>query len=334
MSLRISIAGKTDRGLVRSGNEDSFLIDTENNLVLVCDGMGGHQAGEVASRDACDIVNYSFTQIANALKEDAVLSLPAALPPLGDLLIKAIRLANRSIYFRSRSRSHLSGMGTTIVGAVIENGIINIAHVGDSRAYRLSPAGLVPLTTDHSWVAELKQSGQFSEAEAAMMVGKNVITRALGVNEKVEIDYRADRISPGEIFILCTDGLSAYADDADIFAAIKDCRDDINGIVENLVRLANDRGGQDNVTIAAIRVDEVASENIQPAVPPVTVGVESDEALLRENEIIGSIIQQEEKTEQFRIEDGETADKKRPLVWIFAIFVVIAAIIIIITTGK
>lgn len=334
MSVRISIFGKSDRGLVRSGNEDSFLIDTENNLVLVCDGMGGHQAGEVASRDACAIISYSFSQIASALMEDAVLSLPATLPPLGDLLIKAIRLANRSIYFRSRSRSHLSGMGTTIVGVVVENGIINVAHVGDSRAYRLNFAGLVPLTTDHSWVAELKQSGQFSEAEAAMMVGKNVITRALGVNEKVEIDYRADRISPGDIYILCTDGLSAYADDTDIFAAIKDCRDDINGIVENLVRLANDRGGQDNVTVAAIRVDEVSSENTQNAVPPVTVGVESDEALLRENEIIGAIIQQEEKTEQFRVEGVEAVEKRRPLVWIFAIFIVIAAIIIIITTGK
>ncbi len=327
MSLKITVAGKSDVGLVRKGNEDSFRVDLEDNLFLVCDGMGGHQAGEVASKNACDIISYCFVESAEEMGHDPALQIPAQFPASGDLLIKAIRLANRSIYIKSRSRSEYTGMGTTVVSAVFQDDLINIAHVGDSRAYRLLDTGLVPLTTDHSWVSELKQSGQFSPDEVEKMVGKNVITRALGVNERVEIDYRADRVKPGEIYILCTDGLCAYAEDSEIFSAAKACNRDVEKIAETLVQLANDHGGQDNVTVVAIRIDEAGGDSPLTEVKPVTIAVEGEDALLRENQILESLLKQVEKTQDVVLQVTKKRSGK-PLFLIFLAFVVIAALAI------
>ncbi|MCX6825704.1 MAG: protein phosphatase 2C domain-containing protein, partial [candidate division Zixibacteria bacterium] len=291
------------------------------------------QAGEVASRDACNIIGYCFSSLAGELAGDAALAIPAAFPAQGDLLVKAIRLANRNIYIHSRSHSNFSGMGTTVVGAVLEKNIINIAHVGDSRVYRLTEAGLVPLTTDHSWVSELMQTGQFSDIEAAQMVGRNVITRALGVNERVEIDYRADRIKAGEIYIFCTDGLSAYAEDEEIFEAAKGCKSDVNLIVDNLIQLANDRGGQDNVTIIAIRIDSFEESPELPIIKPVTISIEGDDALLRENQILDTLTKAWEKTQDIVTEE-EGKGKKAPLILIFFLFIVAAVILIYFATHR
>jgi len=323
LNLKITVAGKSDKGLIRTGNEDSYRVDLENNLFLVCDGMGGHQAGEVASKDACEIITYCFLESAEEMSHDPSLQIPAQFPPRGDLLIKSIRLANRSIYIRSRSRSEYTGMGTTVVSAVLEDDLINIAHVGDSRIYRMLDTGLIRLTTDHSWISELKQSGQFSDAEAEKMVGKNVITRALGVNERVEIDYRADHVKAGEIYILCTDGLCGYAEDSEIFSAAKSCNKDVEKIAETLVLLANDHGGQDNVTVIAIRIDELDGQSALAEVKPVTISVEDENTLLRENQILDSMTKQVERTQDVVLQ----ATKKRkssPLFLIFIVFVVIA----------
>ncbi|SYZ73925.1 putative Protein serine/threonine phosphatase [Candidatus Zixiibacteriota bacterium] len=332
MALRISYSGRSDIGLVRSGNEDSFRVDPDSNLFLVCDGMGGHQAGEVASRDACEIISYCFTELASDISKNPSLHLEAPLSERGALLVKAIRLANRSIYLRSRSRSDLAGMGTTVVALAVDERIVNIAHVGDSRAYRLLPTGLVPLTTDHSWVAELKQSGQFSESEAEKIIGKNVITRALGVNERVEIDYRADLLAAGETYILCTDGLCGYAGDDEIFAAVKDCRDEIDSIVNNLIQLANDRGGQDNVSVVAVRIDEISEGAPGEKMGPVTVAVESDETLLKENQILEALSAMAERSEER--DSGEAKKKSSHLALIFLIFILVAVVIIYLMTSK
>ncbi len=289
MNLRITTAGKTDVGLVRSSNEDSIRVDDELNLFMVCDGMGGHQAGEVASREACEIIQYCFSNLANEISRDTVLSIPAVFPVLGDLLVKGIRIANRSIYIKSRSRSDYSGMGTTIVAGVLQDDIINIAHVGDSRAYLYAAESLTPLTVDHSWVAELAQTGQYTSQEVAMMANKNVITRALGIHETVEIDYRARRINAGDIYIFCSDGLCGYASDEDIFMVVRECGDSAEQITESLVQLANDRGGVDNVSIVAIRIDLVDGASGTAEISAVTIPVEGDEAILRENQIIESI---------------------------------------------
>ncbi len=300
MSIKYSYAGKTDIGLVRSGNEDYYKVIEGNNLFLVCDGMGGHQAGEVASKEACVIIEHCFGSLANDIFGVPNLAIPAKFPASGDLLVRSIRIANRSVYIKSISDVELNGMGTTIVGAVLEDNIISIAHAGDSRAYKLTTEQLIPLTTDHSWVAELQKTGMFDENEAAQVAGKNVITRALGVHETVEVDFRADKIQKGDTFILCTDGLCGYANDSDIFAAARECKGDLRRICDNLVKLANQRGGQDNVTVVALRIDEITDESSFEPVQPVTISRESDIAIESENEIVNVIDDIKVKTEVVR----------------------------------
>jgi len=297
LAVKIVSAGKTDIGHVRSANEDSFKIDDERNLFVVCDGMGGHQAGEVASREACNIISYSLSDLFDEISGDGTLALPVEFPSLGDALVKSIRIANRSIYLKSRSRSDYSGMGTTVVAVILQGDVINIAHVGDSRAYRLTQSRLVPMTRDHSWVAELEESGKYTKEEASQLANRNVITRALGIHETVEIDFRADKLNAGEIYILCSDGLCGFVEDDEIFAVSKECKGDVHAIVENLVQMANDRGGLDNVTVIAFRVDGVDKSDI-PVISPVTVPVEGDEAILRENQIVESIVKLNQATEE------------------------------------
>jgi serine/threonine protein phosphatase PrpC len=324
LDLKITAAGKTDIGHVRSINEDCLRIDEEHNLFIVCDGMGGHQAGEVASREACDIRGYCCSNLAEEIAGDSALAIPAGFPALGDLLIKGIRIANRSIYIKSRSRSDYSGMGTTIVAAILQDDLINIAHVGDSRAYLMTADRLVPLTKDHSWVSELEQSGQYSKEEAAQLVNKNVITRALGIHETVEIDYRADRTKAGDIYIMCTDGLCGYVDDNDIRSVAAECGGDVNVIVDNLVQMANDRGGSDNVTVFALRIDKADGGPESPAVEPVTVSKEGDDAILRENQIVESFSRFREQTQKI----AGTQEPERKINVLATISVLIAIIII------
>ncbi len=338
LKIEYKVAGKTDKGLVREGNEDFFKINQDQNLFIVCDGMGGHQAGEVASKEACEVVEYCFTNLADRINSRAELDLSDKLPVNGDLLVKSIRIANRSIYIRSRSSSSLSGMGTTIVAMALDEGLINIAHAGDSRAYRFYDEKLTRLTTDHSWVTELQNSGNMTEEEANQIAGKNVITRALGVNERVDIDYRADRLTDGEIYILCSDGLCGFAEDEEIQSVVADCDNDVDKIVKSLVQLGNDHGGQDNITVVALKIDHSEVSEDTSVYPPVTVSKENDEAITVENEIVNAILDlkkslaagEEEKTEVI-VEQGGS---KLPLIFIFVLFIIVAAVFIYFSLGK
>jgi len=326
LNLKVTSAGKTDVGLVRSSNEDCIWTDDELNLFLVCDGMGGHLAGEVASKEACEIIQYCFSNLTDEISHDSVLKIPATFPVRGDLLVRSIRVANRSIYIKSRSRSDYSGMGTTIVAAALQDDLINIAHVGDSRAYLFADNALVPLTTDHSWVAELEQSGQYSKQEVAMMANKNVITRALGIHETVEIDFRARRVRQNDIYIFCSDGLCGYASDEEIFTVVRECGGDVEKITDNLVQMANDRGGADNVSIVALRIDQVEGKTDLAEVAPVTVPHESDEAILRENQIVESILKLREETREI-IQTPPPKSGKGMMVAIIVVLLVIVVLI-------
>ena len=327
MGLKFAVAARTDIGLVRQVNEDCYKIDNENNLFIVCDGMGGHQAGEVASKEACTVINYCFSDIAEEVSADDALRVSSEFPPGGELLVRSIRIANRSIYIRSRSRSDLTGMGTTVVAAVLEDDLINIAHVGDSRAYRIEDDRLVQLTTDHSWVSELQKSGQYTEEEASQAINRNIITRALGVRERVETDYRADRLKAGDKYLLCTDGLCGYASDGEILAVVKPCGHDIDKMVDNLIRLANDRGGQDNVTVMILRIDAVGGGSSSSPVKPVTISTESDDTMLRENQILHSIIKLQEDTQKIVLEARLKKRSSTVPVMIFAVAVIILIVL-------
>ena len=152
MSIKLTIYGKTDKGLVRSGNEDYLHLDNQNHVYAVCDGMGGHQAGEVASMTASQILQTTFDNLREKMLQDPLIRLSRSLPENGELLLKAIRLANRAIVTKAMLDTSLSGMGTTIVAVTFDNDMMSVAHVGDSRAYQIEEKQLKPLTTDHSWV--------------------------------------------------------------------------------------------------------------------------------------------------------------------------------------
>ena len=243
MTLRIAdSAGVTQTGNVRRSNEDSYLM--RSPLFMVADGMGGAQAGEIASRMCAE----AFAEA------DLVRGAPS------DVLRETIRTANSRILERSRSDPDAAGMGTTVTAAFMDDaGTIAFAHVGDSRAYLLREGSLQRLSDDHSLVGELVRKGELSETDAEHHPQRSVITRALGTDESVEVDSFAVRAQDGDLFLLCSDGLNTMVPEAAIAdilagggAAAKIARD--------LVRAALAGGGEDNVTAIVFRVGEAAAE--------------------------------------------------------------------------
>jgi serine/threonine protein phosphatase PrpC len=326
VSLQIKALGRSDVGLVRAGNEDCLHLDDAHFVYAVCDGMGGHQAGEVASITASDVIRKSFGRLAQELMNDPGLSIGRTLPPAGELLVKSVRLANRAIYTRAAEEPSLSGMGTTVVAAALEADIMSIVHVGDSRAYHLTDRQLVPLTRDHSWVAEIQASHNLSEEEATSFVGKNVITRALGVREAVDIDCRIIKVKPGDQFILCSDGLCGFADDDEIFDVAREYRGDLPKIVDALIQLANDRGGSDNVTVAAFEITS-ARESPLPELDTFTIEQEKPEVLAAEDRWLSRLAEADHE-EPAVAPSKKKKTNKLILSVIFALFVIVAALIL------
>jgi serine/threonine protein phosphatase PrpC len=234
--------GTTDAGKVRANNEDALLVGDgrDETLFAVADGIGGFEAGEVASRIAVDV-----------LKE---------LEP-GGSFEAAIREANRRILAVGRGDERLSGMGTTIVavrfGGTREEPVAQIAHVGDSRAYLLRGGEMKPLTEDHSLVAELVRSGDLTRDQAAEHPQKNLITRALGANEEVEVDTMVLPVQASDRLLLCSDGLSDMIPETRIAEILADSPDDPETPARSLVSAALDAGGSDNVTVVVVDVKKV-----------------------------------------------------------------------------
>ena len=328
VSLKYKVIGKTHVGLVRSGNEDYLHLDKPSSVFAVCDGMGGHQAGEVASMLASETMLRAFHHLQQKLLSHPDLALNLSLPQTGELLVKSIRLANREIYNSSTNDIKLTGMGTTVVSVALDGDMMSIAHVGDSRAYRLEERLLKPLTTDHSWVSEMREKQLSQDMEDLGSMGKNVITRALGVRENVEVDYRLIKIKPGDIFMLCSDGLCGFADDEEIFNVADSTRNDLVRMCDNLVQMANDRGGADNITVIVLEIEETEAKQYDE-INVVTFPGESPELLQVEDLLL-------EEMKQYQVESDPASDEEvsRPLgsklllSFIFATFVVIAAVMI------
>ena len=329
MSLVCKAVGKTDIGLVRTGNEDYLQLDPQNNVFAVFDGMGGHAAGEVASMTAAEIISTSFSHFQRELLEDETLAFGRTVPDTGTILVKSIRLANREIYNRAQSDSALSGMGTTVVALSLEADYMSIAHVGDSRAYRIEDRELVQLTTDHSWVQEMQDSQRIDLSETDVSVGKNVITRALGVRHDVEVDYRLIKVKAGDKFMLCSDGLCGFADNDEIFDVIKRAEGNIEKIADLLIKMANDRGGMDNVTVAVIEIEKVEESPIEEC-EAFTVSAESPELLRIEDIWLQKI--NTKRQEIAEMDDKPPAEKKTPekkvILAIFAGFFIIVLLFV------
>lgn len=325
MPLKLKAIGKTDKGLVRSGNEDNLHLDPANHVYVVCDGMGGHQAGEVASMLAVEVVRMAFRRFRTELTGDPQLDLGVELPASTDLLLKSIRLANRAIYSRATDDRALAGMGTTIVAVAFEGHTLTVAHVGDSRAYRLDESQLTPLTTDHSWLTEIQKTQQLSREEASTLVGKNIITRALGVRDFVEVDYQIMKAKTGDIFILCSDGLCGFADDEEIFQVARKHREDISKMADSLVQMANDRGGMDNVTVVVIQVADIEPSSIAERALS-TLPREQADTLQAEDGWVRRL--EAEPDDTVKVDVTGTKGAKAVLVGLFALFAAVAVLII------
>ena len=248
--------GKTDVGRQRDHNEDHFLVQRELDLFVVCDGMGGNNAGEVASALATtSLENFYQATEGNPLpgrphKEDVGLSEAAR------RLVMGVRKANADVYEISSTRAEHKGMGSTLVALHIsrETGMVQIAHVGDSRCYRIRDGKIEQLTRDHSLVGDaLAWNPNLSEEELSRLP-KNIISRALGLKRSVEVDIRSEVALPGDAFILCSDGLTGMVKDRQILELFL-LADDLTEACDTLIALANEGGGTDNITAVTLSIE-------------------------------------------------------------------------------
>ena len=250
-------AGLTDVGLQREHNEDSFCILPEHRLFIVADGMGGHRAGDVASKMATHAIASFFQATAN---EDATwpFSFDPHLSIDENRLITGIKLANKKIFEASIKHREVHGMGTTVVGALFskEKGRLYVAHVGDSRGYRVRGDEIAQLTRDHSLLNDYLLVMPDMTDEQKDELPKNVITRALGMQDSVAVDMVPDEPQPGDVYLLCSDGLSGMVTDTDILSIVQNAGTDMEAVAKELVSRANANGGEDNVTVVVMLFTE------------------------------------------------------------------------------
>jgi protein phosphatase len=247
MRLR-ETSGVTDAGRKRRRNEDAYIVQPP--LFAVADGMGGAQAGEVASRLAVDAFR-EFHDADELEPEERVTAI--------------IQEANRRIYERAREDTQASGMGTTITAALVGDESISIGHVGDSRAYRLRGGLLEQLTDDHSLVADLVRGGRLTPEEADAHPQRSVITRALGTDSKVDVDAFSFEAAPGDVILLCSDGLTTMVTDEEIVATVGEATS-LERAAKQLVKAANRRGGEDNVTVVLFALESSEPEGLEDTV--------------------------------------------------------------------
>lgn len=251
--MHLEVAACTDSGRVRPTNEDSYHVSRERKLFVLSDGMGGAAKGEVASAMAVEVVSACFEQDAAAMFRDS--APPAEFSGETNRLIHAIHMANRKIHEEGTRDPASRGMGATIVAARISGSGLSLAHVGDSRAYLFRADTLQQLTSDHSLVAEQIRQGLLTHQQAAVSELQSVLTRALGMEESVEVDADEMELFPGDSLLLCSDGLTRMVAEYEI-AEILSQAPDVRIAAERLVRRANECGGHDNVTVVVVRISK------------------------------------------------------------------------------
>jgi len=255
MNLRgkIDFAELTDTGRVRDHNEDAIGSDPDIGLMVLADGMGGYNAGEVASGIAVQIVSDLAIEGAARENRDEIDS-HSGLMRQSIVLRDAIYRANKIIFQTAQSQTHCEGMGTTIVACMFYDNKVSIAHVGDSRAYRLRGESFEQLSLDHSLLQELVDRGFYSAEEAQRSTNRNYVTRALGVEPSVEVEVHEFEVLPGDIYLLCSDGLPDMVEDDDIHLTISTFNASLDIVGKQLIELANDHGGRDNVSVQLAQV--------------------------------------------------------------------------------
>jgi protein phosphatase len=237
--MKLTAAARSDVGRRRPANEDTYALAPELGLFLVADGMGGHRAGQVASGLAARAALGALRSLAGDARGPS------------ERLRACIAAANGEILASSRIKPELAGMGTTVVALLAEGGRMALAHVGDSRAYRIRGGEIRRLTEDHTVVGELVRRGEISQRAAEEHPHRHVLTRALGVRRAIEPDLLEVAPEPGDVYLLCSDGLTGHLADEEIAALVADAPD-LDAAAERLVDLANGRGGEDNITVVLV----------------------------------------------------------------------------------
>lgn len=239
-------SAKTDIGLKRKINQDSYnfkAVDENCAWMVVCDGMGGMAAGNIASAETVKLLTRSFRDNLSAKSKPEFVR---------NFLKNSIQSVNAAVFEEANSSDELKGMGTTIVCAVILNDVCYVAHAGDSRLYRLHSGVLSQVTNDHSVVQSMVDNGQITEEQAKIHPNKNIITRAVGVHSEIEVDFTEFHIFESDIILLCTDGLTNCVNDSEIVKVLKE--EKFENIAEKLTEIANNNGGFDNITAVAVKV--------------------------------------------------------------------------------
>lgn len=254
MSLhgKIEIVGLTDVGRKRSHNEDSIGSDNALGVAVLADGMGGYKAGEVASSIA---VNILMEEMRAGLKRvsSKKVDVDSGFSPETLVIKRAIEKANETIYQTAQSQPQCQGMGTTAVVVAFYDDRLSIAHVGDSRLYRLRGDAFEQVTSDHSLLQELIDKGFYTPEEAKRSLNKNLVTRAIGIETAVTPDLQEEIVKPGDIYLLCSDGLSDLVDNETMQAVLTRHGADLDAAARKLVALANEQGGKDNISVILAR---------------------------------------------------------------------------------
>ncbi len=252
--MKVEAYGKTDPGRVRKNNEDNLLVDLETGLFIVADGMGGHNAGEIASKMAVDVVRDSFKRFIVAGGSPKIIGkVNPQFSERTNQLASCVRLSNQFIFESARAKPQHQGMGTTIDCFYVLKNKVSISHIGDSRIYMVRDGKLKQVTADHSLVADQVRQGILKQDEAEKSHLKNILTRALGVDENVEVDMTEVEGQDKDLFIACTDGLNKMVSDAEIMKTVLEMKTP-KMITEHLIDLANAAGGVDNVTVVCVQL--------------------------------------------------------------------------------
>ncbi len=242
----LEVAARTDSGMVRSHNEDSIAVDPACGLAVLADGMGGYNAGEVASGIAVSVMMAELTPI---LKEGGLDEGLAV-----SLLAQSVMKANSAIYQAQKSDEQYAGMGTTVVSALFFDNRVAVAHVGDSRLYRLRGEVFETITRDHSLLQEQLDCGMITAEEARHSQNRNLVTRAVGIDPELDAEIHLHDVQVGDIYLLCSDGLNDMLEDEDIQAILSAMQGNLELAAEQLIQSANDNGGKDNVSVILMKV--------------------------------------------------------------------------------
>lgn len=255
--MKVAFGAKTDVGLKRQQNEDSLCADPKLGLFVVCDGLGGRNAGEVASRLAVTVIQKHLREACEVRTLPMIGKYSDRFSPQTNRLASAVRLANQIVNGASASNGNLTGMGTTAVSALMNGKTLSLAHVGDSRIYLIRGEAIRQLTKDHTLVAEQVRQGVLTEEEAEVSSQKHIITRALGIEEDVEVDLDEVALRGGDVLILCSDGLTSSVQPREILKAVQS-EEEPRAASERLVSMANAAGGLDNTTVIVVAVKKLS----------------------------------------------------------------------------